>query len=90
MPSLADLIKDEREKQRKIEEKSSVDFKSPKRIIIKEEQKIIDESFWIELAKSSDFKRLVYRGIKGKVWRGSNQELNASLEKMRNIINKKD
>jgi len=34
-----------------------------------------------KLSETSDFKRLIYRGITGKTWRGTNEDLEKELSK---------
>lgn len=52
-----------------------IESKKPEKSILNED--IIDFNV---LANSSDFKRVIYRALMGKVWRGTNSGLEISLK----------
>jgi len=52
------------------------------------ESDVIPSIDFTVLANGSDFKRLIYRAITGKTWRGSNKGLELSLKKLKNRLRK--
>lgn len=60
-------------------------LKPPKPVKIEEiQEKVEPVEFkidWIKVANSSDFKRAIYLALEGKVWRGTNENLDKELNK---------
>ena len=90
MKSLQDLIS-EKKRERELNEKAKVvqknkvkldELKQNGKAITKELEKDYPSVDFKRLSETSDFKRLIYRGIAGTTWRGTNKDLEKELSKI--------
>lgn len=89
MSKISDKIK-EAKKQIELREKAKVVQKNKEKLdqlkengitITKELEKDYPLINFQKLSETSDFKRLIYRGITGETWRGTNKGLEKELSK---------
>ena len=89
MGNLQDLIR-EKERVQKIKERARIVQKNKEKLSeLKENGKAITKELekdyplvdFQKLSETSDFKRLIYRGITGETWRGTNKGLEKELSK---------
>ena len=71
-----------------VSESIETEIKSEISNIVGYEHEVIPSIDFNVLANSSDFKRLIYLAITGKVWRGTNKSLELSLKKLKNRLKK--